>query len=36
LSAVDRMTAQQFAERDPAGEIRGLLTAIAEMVAGGS
>jgi hypothetical protein len=34
--AVDRMTAQQFAERDPAGEIRGWLRAIAEMIAGGS
>ena len=34
--AVDRMTAQQFAERDPAGEIRQWLTAIAEMVAGAS
>jgi hypothetical protein len=34
--AVDRMTAQQFAERDPAGEIRQWLTAIAEMVASAS
>jgi hypothetical protein len=36
IEAVDRMTAQQFAERDPGGEIRGWLMAIAEMVAGGS
>jgi hypothetical protein len=34
--AVDRMTAQQFAERDPAGEIHEWLRAIAEMIAGGS
>jgi hypothetical protein len=34
--AVDRMTAQQFAERDPAGEIRQWLIAIAEMIAGAS
>jgi hypothetical protein len=33
-SAVDRMSARQFAERDPAGEIHQWLTAIAEMVAG--
>jgi hypothetical protein len=34
LSAIDRMTAEQFAERDPAGEIRQWLMAITEMVAG--
>jgi hypothetical protein len=34
--AVERMTAEQFAERDPVGEICQWLTAIAEMVAGGS
>lgn len=35
-SAVDHMTAQQFAERDPAGEIRQWLSAIAELVASAS
>jgi hypothetical protein len=31
---VDRTTAQQFAERDPAGEIRQWLTAIADLITG--
>jgi hypothetical protein len=35
-SAVSLMTAQQFAERDPAGEIRAWLMTIAEMVADAS
>jgi hypothetical protein len=35
-STVSLMSAQQFAERDPAGEIRQRLTAIGEMVAGAS
>jgi putative ATP-dependent endonuclease of OLD family len=35
-SAVSLMSAEQFAERDPAGEIRQWLTAIAEMVASAS
>jgi hypothetical protein len=34
--AVNRMSPQQFAERDPAGETRQWLTAIAELVAGAS
>ncbi|HEV2968731.1 MAG TPA: ATP-dependent endonuclease [Pirellulales bacterium] len=35
-SAVDRMTAARFAERDPAGEIRDWLCVIAEMAGGSS